>query len=255
MSTQDKKFESNISKESSSQYVPSLDENESDSEGSSVSVSQKQNSEAITNQPQDEGGEHIPKNIEIDVRDPFGLLQSEHMAAAAADATLASKSRKRKYKSEAEKLEANRKSAAESRLRKKVVLMKLQEEVSMLRKENSVLYLENEEMKKKIALQQEALANSNLVSCLNPSILSRASTLERNIPLVQNQLLLPGGPSPCQLPYPMAVSDRMHFPNMKQKVSEENELKSYIDQIIQQKLASHTGMASLSPLGYVRNQA
>lgn len=231
MSSQDKKNESINSKESSPQYVPTLEDSDSDSEGSrsSGSVSHKQDSK------QDEGGEHIPKNIDIDVTDPFGLLRSKHMAAAAADATLASKSRKRKYKSEAEKLEANRKSAAESRLRKKVVLMKLQEEVTMLRRENSILYLENEEMKKKMALQQEALANSNLMNRLNPSMLSRSSPLERNIPLAQNHFLLPGGPGP------------MHFPDMKQKVSEERELKSYIDQIIHQKLASHTAMAPFSP--------
>ena len=62
--------------------------------------------------------------------------------------------RKRKYKTEEERLQANRKSAAESRLRKKILLSELQNEVNMLQNENSLLQIENNIMKQKIRLSQ-----------------------------------------------------------------------------------------------------
>ena len=98
---------------------------------------------------------------DIDIIDPLGLLQSKHLAAAISDTNRASRRRRRKHRTEEEKLEANRKSAADSRLRKKMTLIKLQEKVTVLRKENSALHLENEILKKKVFLSH-ALRTKNL---------------------------------------------------------------------------------------------
>ena len=85
----------------------------------------------------------------------------------------ASKPRKRKYKTKAEKLEANRKSAADSRHRKKAVLMRLQQEVISLRRERSLLLLENAALKKQMSLShaQNTLQSIDPIS-LSPSLIT-----------------------------------------------------------------------------------
>lgn len=82
-----------------------------------------------------------------DIDDPYGLLDSEHIAAAAEDAAVLSrrdKGRKRKYKTEDERREANRKLAAASRQRKKAYVEHLMQEIDNLRKDNDSLRKENE---------------------------------------------------------------------------------------------------------------
>lgn len=88
-----------------------------------------------------------------DVSDPFGLLaRSKHFAAAAADAAAEClgdrrKRRRKRVVSEEqlrkERLEANRKSAAESRKRKRELIEELRRTVSSLREENAALKREN----------------------------------------------------------------------------------------------------------------
>lgn len=148
----------------------------------------------------------------IKVDDPLGLLRSQHIAAAAISA---SQSRKRKYKTEAEKLEANRKSAAESRQRKKALLLRLQEEVSSCRHDNSLLLIENAALKKKIAIYEASLQSmsrlnsTNLINAIpnlgvpNPSMLN-ASLLNQQNPIASNYFHHPQ--FSLQLPPAMALS-------------------------------------------------
>jgi len=130
----------------------------------------------------------------INIDDPLGLLQSsKHVAAAATDAMLATHSRKRKYKTAEEKLEANRKSAAESRHRKKMLLMHLQEKVNTLRQENSLLRSENKDLRnvfvllhsQKMPFHNANVEGSNLLNTLGSSMTQLAMT--RNA-LSQNPL-------------------------------------------------------------------
>ena len=99
-----------------------------------------------------------------DIDDPYGLLNSEHIAAAAEDAAAVSrreKGRKRKYKTADERREANRKLAAASRQRKKSYVEHLSKEIEKLQKENEQLRNENCSLKsKKIFNQQSSLAAS-----------------------------------------------------------------------------------------------
>lgn len=158
-------------------------------------------SETITNTHSNEveqprfGGQSSDTNSEsivlklkergINIDDPLGLLQSsKHVAAAANDAMLATHSRKRKYKTAQEKLEANRKSAAESRHRKKMLMMHLQEKVTSLRQENSLLRSENKDLRnvfmmlqsQKMPFQHLNAEGSNLLNTLGSSMTQLAMT-------------------------------------------------------------------------------
>lgn len=101
--------------------------------------------------------------------------------------------RKRKSRTKDEKLEANRKSAADSRLRKRLLVSRLQDEVVSLRHETTLLRLENAELKKKMDLYQNTLNSCNNLS-LETSFVPRAAspidlashTIADNIPNINN---------------------------------------------------------------------
>ena len=174
-------------------------------------IGQDQNEEEVIT---DKGGKNEDdtnnhaKELKVDINDPLGLLTCSNIAAAAADASIAcnsEKSRKRKYKTEQERLEANRKSAAESRQRKKMQLEELQEAISILREENTRLRLENDLLKQRSNMTQ----NASLPLNHNPvaSILGGIGTIN-NTPLSQPQNLMSSsaGIQQSQLPYQLATA-------------------------------------------------
>jgi len=125
----------------------------------------------------------------IDINDPLGLLQSsKHVAAAATDAMLASHSRKRKYKTNEEKLEANRKSAAESRHRKKMLMMHLQEKVSSLRQENTLLRSENQDLKKVFLMLQSQKTPFQSFSADSSNVLDSVGSSMTQLAMARNAL-------------------------------------------------------------------
>lgn len=149
----------------------------------------------------------------FNVDDPLGLLKSRHIAAAAADASNAcnnDKSRKRKYKSEEERLEANRKSAAESRHRKKILLEELQKSICLLREENTRLKLENEMFKQNMNLSQASMlplgtsVTPSLFKVHNPSPNVLGGNSGMNV-VPQNSLLHPAGLIQQNLPYSLGA--------------------------------------------------
>jgi len=113
-----------------------------------------------------------------------------------AQANTGTKSRKRKYKTKAEKLEANRKSAADSRHRKKAVMMRLQQEVMKLRREKMLLQLENAKLKQmarphtQSAIQSfdPLLMSSSTITNLRSQLGMVAGPVTGNIHNLQNSL-------------------------------------------------------------------
>lgn len=113
-------------------------------------------SEQEQSQREQQNGKKQSTDDSFEVSDPLGLLsRSKHIAAAAADAAaecLQDKKRKRRHmvseeQLRKERLEANRKSAAESRKRKKMLIEELQQTVAYLREENDMLKRENAMLK------------------------------------------------------------------------------------------------------------
>ena len=88
--------------------------------------------------------------------------------------------RKRKYKTDEEKLEANRKSAAESRQRKKLLMMKLQNEVTTLKQQNSLLRIENAGLKKKFILYGKSLHGADAGVPIHFSNVSNFGNISRS---------------------------------------------------------------------------
>jgi len=166
--------------------------------------------EKTENKPEESSPENNKPLKGFNVDDPLGLLQSKHIAAAAADASNAcnnDKARKRKYKSEDERLEANRKSAAESRLRKKILMEKLQETIGVLQDENTRLKLENDMLKGQMnmgtnhMLPFNSTVNSALLTSRDPSTSLLGDNNRLNGGNV-NSFLNNGGLAQTNLPYP-----------------------------------------------------
>lgn len=201
MTSQDDKVDSDLDK-----TKDAADQQKSSSENTAIQ-------EGVNEKP-----DEIPVENELfhgfKVDDPLGLLQSKHIAAAAVDASNAcnnDKARKRKYKSEDERLEANRRSAAESRLRKKILMEKLQESICVLQEENTRLKVENEMLKQQMNLNNNHMLqfNSNVIpSVLNarnpsPNMLTEHNRMNgANI----NAYLNSGGLAQSNLPFPVAGS-------------------------------------------------